>query len=318
MTDYGHDLQFGVFITPAADRAAEVLELARLADVLGLDLVTFQDHPYQATFLDTWTLLVGRRRPDDERARRPERRQPAAAPAGRAGPQRGEPRPAQRRPRRARPRRRRVLGRDRGQRRRAAHARPGRRRARRGDRRDPRDLGDGRRPVHHRRRALLRRRRRTPGPRPSTTSRSGSAPTSRGCSRSPARQADGWLPSIGYVELDAAAGDERRDRRVGGRGRPRPDEIRRLLQHQRDVRSGGRVPAGRPRDWAEQLAELTLDDRDVSAYILSVDLRRRCPALRRGGRARGAGARRGRARERRARAGCGPARPAVGQRRRRR
>ena len=33
------------------------LELAQLADVVGLDLVTFQDHPYQARFLDTWTLL---------------------------------------------------------------------------------------------------------------------------------------------------------------------------------------------------------------------------------------------------------------------
>jgi alkanesulfonate monooxygenase SsuD/methylene tetrahydromethanopterin reductase-like flavin-dependent oxidoreductase (luciferase family)/hemerythrin-like domain-containing protein len=34
-----------------------VLELARLADVVGLDLVSFQDHPYQPRFLDTWTLL---------------------------------------------------------------------------------------------------------------------------------------------------------------------------------------------------------------------------------------------------------------------
>jgi alkanesulfonate monooxygenase SsuD/methylene tetrahydromethanopterin reductase-like flavin-dependent oxidoreductase (luciferase family) len=57
MADYRHDLEFGVFITPAADQAPAVLELARLADVVGLDLVTFQDHPYQARFLDTWTLL---------------------------------------------------------------------------------------------------------------------------------------------------------------------------------------------------------------------------------------------------------------------
>jgi alkanesulfonate monooxygenase SsuD/methylene tetrahydromethanopterin reductase-like flavin-dependent oxidoreductase (luciferase family) len=57
VTDYGQELQFGVFITPAADQAAKVVELARLADPVGLDLVTFQDHPYQARFLDTWTLL---------------------------------------------------------------------------------------------------------------------------------------------------------------------------------------------------------------------------------------------------------------------
>ena len=57
MTDYGHELQFGVFITPEAGQVDAVLELSRLADLVGLDLVTFQDHPYQARFLDTWTLL---------------------------------------------------------------------------------------------------------------------------------------------------------------------------------------------------------------------------------------------------------------------
>ena len=57
MTDYGHDLRFGAFITPNAADADRVLELARLADREGLDLVTFQDHPYQRRFLDAWTLL---------------------------------------------------------------------------------------------------------------------------------------------------------------------------------------------------------------------------------------------------------------------
>jgi alkanesulfonate monooxygenase SsuD/methylene tetrahydromethanopterin reductase-like flavin-dependent oxidoreductase (luciferase family)/uncharacterized protein (UPF0335 family) len=57
MTDYGHELQFGVFITPDAGQADAVLELSRLADLVGLDLVTFQDHPYQGRFLDTWTLI---------------------------------------------------------------------------------------------------------------------------------------------------------------------------------------------------------------------------------------------------------------------
>ena len=57
MPDYRHDLQFGVFVMPDAAHAQAVLKLSRLADELGLDLVTFQDHPYQARFLDTWTLL---------------------------------------------------------------------------------------------------------------------------------------------------------------------------------------------------------------------------------------------------------------------
>ena len=55
--DYGQELQFGVFVTPDAERANAVVELARLADAAGLDLVTFQDHPYQRRFLDAWTLL---------------------------------------------------------------------------------------------------------------------------------------------------------------------------------------------------------------------------------------------------------------------
>jgi len=57
VTDYGHELQFGIFIVPDASAPERVLELASLAEVLGLDLVTIQDHPYQARFLDTWTLL---------------------------------------------------------------------------------------------------------------------------------------------------------------------------------------------------------------------------------------------------------------------
>jgi alkanesulfonate monooxygenase SsuD/methylene tetrahydromethanopterin reductase-like flavin-dependent oxidoreductase (luciferase family) len=55
--DYGQELRFGVFVTPDAERANAVVELARLADAAGLDLVTFQDHPYQRRFLDAWTLL---------------------------------------------------------------------------------------------------------------------------------------------------------------------------------------------------------------------------------------------------------------------
>ncbi|MEV6843104.1 LLM class flavin-dependent oxidoreductase [Actinoplanes sp. NPDC051411] len=57
MTDYGHDLLFGSFITPAAGQAEAVVALSRIAEREGLDLVTYQDHPYQAGFLDTWTLM---------------------------------------------------------------------------------------------------------------------------------------------------------------------------------------------------------------------------------------------------------------------
>jgi alkanesulfonate monooxygenase SsuD/methylene tetrahydromethanopterin reductase-like flavin-dependent oxidoreductase (luciferase family)/hemerythrin-like domain-containing protein len=57
MTDYGHDLLFGSFITPAAGQAEAVVALSQISEREGLDLVTFQDHPYQAGFLDTWTLM---------------------------------------------------------------------------------------------------------------------------------------------------------------------------------------------------------------------------------------------------------------------
>jgi alkanesulfonate monooxygenase SsuD/methylene tetrahydromethanopterin reductase-like flavin-dependent oxidoreductase (luciferase family) len=57
MTDYGHNLLFGTFITPVAQPAMHAVDLAVVADRAGLDLVTFQDHPYQSSFHDTWTLL---------------------------------------------------------------------------------------------------------------------------------------------------------------------------------------------------------------------------------------------------------------------
>ncbi|MEU4219376.1 LLM class flavin-dependent oxidoreductase [Actinoplanes sp. NPDC026623] len=57
MTDYGHDLLFGAFITPTAAPASQPVELAVVADRAGLDLATFQDHPYVSRFHDTWTLI---------------------------------------------------------------------------------------------------------------------------------------------------------------------------------------------------------------------------------------------------------------------
>jgi len=56
--DYGHPVRFGVFITPGATQPEHSLAVATLADELGFDLVGVQDHPYQSRFLDTWTLLT--------------------------------------------------------------------------------------------------------------------------------------------------------------------------------------------------------------------------------------------------------------------
>jgi alkanesulfonate monooxygenase SsuD/methylene tetrahydromethanopterin reductase-like flavin-dependent oxidoreductase (luciferase family) len=58
MTDYGHDLIFGTFVTPSNEPVHHAIEQAVVADRVGLDLVTFQDHPYVAKFHDTWTLIA--------------------------------------------------------------------------------------------------------------------------------------------------------------------------------------------------------------------------------------------------------------------
>lgn len=56
-TLYGHDLLFGTFVTPVNHPVHQAVEQAVVADRAGLDLVTFQDHPYVAKFHDTSTLL---------------------------------------------------------------------------------------------------------------------------------------------------------------------------------------------------------------------------------------------------------------------
>ncbi|MGC4892657.1 LLM class flavin-dependent oxidoreductase [Micromonospora sp. DT31] len=58
MTEHAHELAFGGFLTPTAAQPEQVVALAALCEQAGLDLVTFQDHPYQPGFLDTWTLMA--------------------------------------------------------------------------------------------------------------------------------------------------------------------------------------------------------------------------------------------------------------------
>jgi alkanesulfonate monooxygenase SsuD/methylene tetrahydromethanopterin reductase-like flavin-dependent oxidoreductase (luciferase family) len=58
MTDYGHEPVFGVSIDPTVHGIDQAFALARRADDLGLDLLAVQDHAYQPSHLDTWTLLT--------------------------------------------------------------------------------------------------------------------------------------------------------------------------------------------------------------------------------------------------------------------
>jgi alkanesulfonate monooxygenase SsuD/methylene tetrahydromethanopterin reductase-like flavin-dependent oxidoreductase (luciferase family) len=48
---------FGISITPSAQNPQLVFNQARLADDLQLNMISIQDHPYNAAFLETWTLL---------------------------------------------------------------------------------------------------------------------------------------------------------------------------------------------------------------------------------------------------------------------
>ncbi|WP_159942031.1 MULTISPECIES: LLM class flavin-dependent oxidoreductase [unclassified Nocardiopsis] len=57
MPDYGHHLSFGSFLTPTAEDPERTVALAEATEAADLDLATFQDHPYNPGFLDTWTLL---------------------------------------------------------------------------------------------------------------------------------------------------------------------------------------------------------------------------------------------------------------------
>ena len=146
MPDYGHDLQFGIFPSPDAAAAERTLELAQLAEVSGLDLVSVQDHPYQGQHLDTWTLLsVIAARTSAIRVAPNVANLPLRSPVILA-PARPHARPAQRRPGRARPGSGSLLGRDRGGRRPTSYAEGGGRRPDRGDRHHPPGLGRRHRP----------------------------------------------------------------------------------------------------------------------------------------------------------------------------
>jgi alkanesulfonate monooxygenase SsuD/methylene tetrahydromethanopterin reductase-like flavin-dependent oxidoreductase (luciferase family) len=57
MTDYGRSIEFGISLAPAASDLTMILEAAHVADRT-LDMIGFQDHPYQRRFLDTSALLT--------------------------------------------------------------------------------------------------------------------------------------------------------------------------------------------------------------------------------------------------------------------
>lgn len=51
------ELEFGISITPYSSSADDIFKIAKTADEVGLDIIGIQDHPYNGSFLDTWTLI---------------------------------------------------------------------------------------------------------------------------------------------------------------------------------------------------------------------------------------------------------------------
>lgn len=58
MADYGRPIEFGAFINPSAADPHMAMRQAGIIDAAGLEFVTIQDHPYNAGFFETWTLLA--------------------------------------------------------------------------------------------------------------------------------------------------------------------------------------------------------------------------------------------------------------------
>lgn len=48
---------FGLSFTPYSNNIDAIFKLAKAADDLGLDIIGIQDHPYNGSFVDTWTLI---------------------------------------------------------------------------------------------------------------------------------------------------------------------------------------------------------------------------------------------------------------------
>ncbi len=149
MADYGQSLQFGVFITPDRRRRRPRGGPVAGGRHAGPGHPELPGPPVPGEVPGHVDAAEQRGRAHQQRAAGAQRGQPAAAPAGGAGPQRGHAGHPQRRPRPAGAGLGRVLGRHRRAGRAQADAGPGRGRADRGAGRDPghvvgRALGHGR------------------------------------------------------------------------------------------------------------------------------------------------------------------------------
>ena len=270
MTDYGQELRFGLFPSPDAADVERILQLSGVAEVSGLDLVTVQDHPYQARHLDAWTLLaVIAARSSALRVALNVGNLPLRPPVvlarsiasldlltgGRvelglgtgafwdaivaAGGQRLTPGESV------------VALEEAIEIVRAVWQPQG----------SPAVRVEG---THHRVVGLH------PGPAPAHPVEIWLGAYQPRMLRVTGALADGWLPSMGYADPDVLGGmNDVIDRAALQAGRD-PAAIRRLYNVTGRFGAGGRGLSGSPRDWAEQLTELTLN-RGMSTFILGTD-----------------------------------------------
>jgi len=52
------EVLFGLNIDPYSAYIEDEIRIAKIADKYGIDIISMQDHPYNGSFLDTWTFLV--------------------------------------------------------------------------------------------------------------------------------------------------------------------------------------------------------------------------------------------------------------------
>jgi alkanesulfonate monooxygenase SsuD/methylene tetrahydromethanopterin reductase-like flavin-dependent oxidoreductase (luciferase family) len=58
MSDFRQDLHFGANVDPTTNDPSWPLRLTRVVEQAGLELIGIQDHPYNAGFLETWSLIA--------------------------------------------------------------------------------------------------------------------------------------------------------------------------------------------------------------------------------------------------------------------
>jgi alkanesulfonate monooxygenase SsuD/methylene tetrahydromethanopterin reductase-like flavin-dependent oxidoreductase (luciferase family)/hemerythrin-like domain-containing protein len=274
--DYRHDLLFGVFITPIAAQADAVVELARLADVVGLDLVSFQDHPYQPSFLDTWTLLsVVAAATTNVRLAPNVANVPLRPPVLLAKSAASLD----------------VLSGGRVELGLGAGAFWDAIAANGGPRRSPGESVDALSEAIDVIRAFwdtdsrsvrydgthYRVKGARPGPPPAHDIGIWLGAYKPRMLRLTGSKADGWLPSLAYLELEQLPDMNARIDDAAEKAGRQPEDIRRLFNVDGSFGAGGGFLQGSPQQWAEQLAQLTLST-GMSGYILSVasadDMRR--------------------------------------------